>query len=79
MNPKPTKNEILEKYRSVIDDEHFEILYEESLPTPEETHQDNASLQYLGTLGGWYVWAFWKMVGNYSPLLSISNVIPFPS
>ena len=57
MNPKPTKNEILEKYRHVIDVDDFEILYEQSLPTPEETHQDNASLQYLGTLGGWCVWA----------------------
>ncbi|MDA0835997.1 MAG: hypothetical protein O2955_20010 [Planctomycetota bacterium] len=57
MNPKPTKNEILEKYRDVIDADDFDILYADQLPTPKQTHRENASLQYLGTLNGWYVWA----------------------
>ena len=53
----PTRQEILEKYRGVIDNEDFEILAAESFPLPESIRQEDASLQYLGTLKGAYVWA----------------------
>jgi hypothetical protein len=53
----PTKQQILEKYRDVIEANDFEILYRDSLPTPEEVHQENASLQYMGRMNGFWVWA----------------------
>jgi len=53
---RPTKSEILEKYRNVIEADDFEILYQDSIPSPEESHRENAWLQYLGPLNGWFVW-----------------------
>src|SRR3972149_4397364 len=53
----PTRAEILEKYRGVIDSEDFQILAAETFPQPETLHQEDASLQYIGTLKGAYLWA----------------------
>jgi hypothetical protein len=56
MSSLPSRNEILEKYRAVIDREDFEILTQDHLPRPEELQQGDV-LQYLGTLKGAAVWA----------------------
>jgi|GEM_PF-5308775 len=51
----PTKQEILEKYRHLIDSDDFEVLKTDKLPSPEETHKDGAYLVFLGKLKGCYI------------------------
>jgi hypothetical protein len=53
----PTKQEILEKYRHLIQSDDFAVLAAEELPSPEEVRREHAYLEYLGPLNGWYVWA----------------------
>ena len=53
----PTKQEILAKYRHLINSEDFAVLAAEEFPSPEEVRQEHAYLEYLGSLNGWYVWA----------------------
>lgn len=52
----PTKAEILEKYRSVIEVEDFEVLCAEEVQSAEEMGHESADWTYLGTLGEWFVW-----------------------
>ena len=51
----PTRKEILDKYRSLIDNEDFEILVSSELPNPEETRREKAWLECLGSLKSTYV------------------------
>lgn len=54
---KPTKQEILEKYKDKISAADFEILAPGSFPTPIELQREQAFMEFLGQLGGWAVWA----------------------
>lgn len=53
----PSKQEILEKYRHLIDDDDFQVLVSEELPSPSELQREGAWLQKLGTLDGLWVFA----------------------
>ena len=59
----PTKQEILEKYKDKIPAADFELLSLDTLPTPEELHQQNVFLEFWGRMKDCAVWAK-RMVGG---------------
>jgi hypothetical protein len=62
----PSKREILDKYQDVISNADFELLVADDLPSPETAHQEGFTLQLLGKLNGWWVFAKrygWAVVG----------------
>lgn len=50
---RPSKQEILEKYRHVIGEEDFDIIMADHPPSPAESQREGTWLQVLGTLDGW--------------------------
>lgn len=53
----PTKQEILAKYRDVIDTDDSAVLSSDTLPAPETMHREGATLTYLGQIRSVYIWA----------------------
>jgi hypothetical protein len=56
MTQPPTRQEILEKYRDVIDAADFEVLATRELPPPAQLQQEGAWLEYLGPLKGAFLY-----------------------
>jgi hypothetical protein len=60
----PTKQEILEKYRKVISNEDFDVLISDQFPSPKALHEEGIHLQYLGTIGKWWIFAKHSLFGR---------------
>ena len=52
----PSREEILNKYRDLIDEDDFVVLSREQLPSPSELQVEGAWLQKLGPVGDCVVW-----------------------
>ena len=59
----PSRDEILAKYRDVIEAEDFEILAANELPTPSQLQSEGACLEKLGPLGDCVIWLKKKLHG----------------
>jgi hypothetical protein len=54
-SPPPTRQEILEKYRDVIERDDFELLLQGGIPTPAAIQAEGATLTFLGRIRGFAI------------------------
>lgn len=69
MNSRPTREEILAKYRNQINADDFEILSTQELPPPSQLQREGAWLEYLGPLQETFLYLKRKL---YGPVVVIS-------
>lgn len=55
MTSPPTRQEILEKYRGVIERDDFELLLQDGIPSPAAIQAEGATLTFLGRLRGFTI------------------------
>lgn len=73
MDKLPTKQEILEKYRHLINADDFEILAASELPTPLQMQREGAWFRVLGPLKGFHVLIKRTVLGGVAAICFIGS------